>query len=177
MRTNNFSTGNLREEGSPTVAIATRAPHREEQLELLLGRVVEDYDRAVEKSDRDTSLPVEKTVPPTNGLPVEKIALPTEPLPVEKHQTGTLFPYTKQATTKDGHFTYPKVEERDTSLPAYRRKIDHWYWSFRFERKLKGQWKQKNLHVPRRLVPAVRAAVDEGWPYWRTCKEILNKEV
>lgn len=212
METHNFSTGNPLQEKNAAAAIAARAPHRGEQLELWLERVAEKYDRVVGKSD---PLPVEKpgrvaTTATQTLLDLDRVrqtcedpALsrfydhlaedlkavlwrsPQSPEhPIEKFQTGTLYPQTKQERTKSGNKTYPIVDgERDCSMPAYRRKPEHWYWTFLFERKERSrktkqeEWKQKSIYVPRKKVRAVRSAIDSGWPYWRTAKEILGKEV
>ncbi|MGB3205954.1 MAG: hypothetical protein WBB28_13270 [Crinalium sp.] len=72
--------------------------------------------------------------------------------------SGWLHSYTKNKKLKSGIIaTYPKVERyRDPD------NIDHWYWGYKYEVKIDGDWKTKTLPVPRFRVATVRFMIEDG---------------
>jgi len=72
--------------------------------------------------------------------------------------SGWLHSYTKNKKLKSGIIaTYPKVEGyRDPD------NIDHWYWGYKYEVKIDGDWKTKTLPVHRFRVKTVREMIFRG---------------
>lgn len=94
----------------------------------------------------------------------------------KKVASGSLAPYLENKKLKSGEIvTYPRVQgERDKFNHL------HWKWGYYYEIKVNGEWKNRSLPTPARIVPQVKimienhCSVDEIKDFILQCK---NKKV
>ncbi|MDP5017672.1 MAG: hypothetical protein NWQ43_10280, partial [Dolichospermum sp.] len=74
----------------------------------------------------------------------------------KKVASGSLAPYLENKKLKDGQIvTYPRVTgERDKSNHL------HWKWGYYYEIKIDGEWKNRSLPTPARIVPQVKILIE-----------------
>ena len=72
--------------------------------------------------------------------------------------SGYLQPYTKNKKLKNGRIaTFPRVDGHRDPMD-----VTHWYWGYRFQEKVDGEWKNRTLSVPEYRVTTVRFMINEG---------------
>ncbi|WP_416242461.1 hypothetical protein [Anabaena cylindrica] len=76
--------------------------------------------------------------------------------PKKKIASGSLAPYLENKKLKDGTIvTYPRVQgERDKFNHL------HWRWGYYYEIKVNGEWKNRSLPTPARIVPQVKIMIE-----------------
>jgi hypothetical protein len=74
----------------------------------------------------------------------------------KKVASGSLAPYLENKKLKNGQIvTYPRVTgERDKSNHL------HWKWGYYYEIKIDGEWKNRSLPTPARIVPQVKILIE-----------------
>ena len=118
----------------------------------------------------DTEKPKENTV--TNG---ESQTVTTEKFLEETVSTdksracGCLYQYIENKKLKDGSIvSYPRVEgERD------KHNYNHWRWGYSWEEKIDGEWKNRSVGVPAKIVHSVENMINKGY-YVREIKEFIT---
>jgi hypothetical protein len=71
---------------------------------------------------------------------------------------GCLYQYIENKKLKDGSIvSYPRVEgERD------KHNYNHWRWGYSWEEKIDGQWKNRSVGVPNKIVQIVANMINNG---------------
>ncbi|MTJ14770.1 hypothetical protein FJR11_19755 [Anabaena sp. UHCC 0187] len=82
---------------------------------------------------------------------------------------GCLYQYIENKKLKNGSIvSYPRVDgERDKHNYA------HWRWGYSWEEKIDGEWKNRSLGVPNKIVYAVANMINQGY-YVREIKEFIT---
>jgi hypothetical protein len=74
----------------------------------------------------------------------------------KKVASGSLAPYLENKKLKDGQIvTYPRVTGEREKLNHL-----HWKWGYYYEIKIDGEWKNRSLPTPARIVPQVKILIE-----------------
>jgi uncharacterized protein YacL (UPF0231 family) len=90
----------------------------------------------------------------------------------KKIASGSLAPFIENKKLKDGTIaTYPKVSgERDPLNHL------HWRWGYYYEIKIDGEWKNRSLATPARIVPQVKIMIENDYPVEEIKNAILHSK-
>ncbi|MEA5578653.1 hypothetical protein [Anabaena sp. UHCC 0451] len=92
----------------------------------------------------------------TELCPSAELLIEPEVSPKKKIASGSLAPYLENKKLKDGRIvTYPRVE-------GVRDKFNHlhWRWGYYYEVKVDGEWKNRSLPTPAKIVPQVKIMIE-----------------